>query len=83
MNLRLFLLFFFSLLLTAQRGAGRERTVPLTLSIRQATPQEVSLSYLVGGLETETQKREIDKSGRYHFNLLYRPGFYRLTFGER
>lgn len=83
MNLRLLLLFFFSLLLTAQRGAGRERTIPLTLSIRQATPQEVSLSYLVGGLETETQKREIDKSGRYHFNLLYRPGFYRLTFGER
>lgn len=83
MNLRLLLLFFFSLLLTAQRGAGRERTIPLTLSIRQATPKEVSLSYLVGGLETETQKREIDKSGRYHFNLLYRPGFYRLTFGER
>ena len=83
MNLRLFLLFFLSLLLTTHRVAGREKTIPLTLSIRQATPQPVSLSFLVGGLETETQKSEIDKSGRYHFNLRYRPGFYRLTLGER
>lgn len=83
MNLRLFLLFFLSLLLTTHRVAGREKTIPLTLSIRQATPQPVSLSSLVGGLETETQKSEIDKSGRYHFNLRYRPGFYRLTLGER
>ena len=83
MNLRLFLLFFLSLLLITHRVAGREKTIPLTLSIRQATPQPVSLSFLVGGLETETQKSEIDKSGRYHFNLRYRPGFYRLTLGER
>ena len=83
MNLRLFLLFFLSLLLITHRVAGREKTIPLTLSIRQATPQPVSLSFLVGGLETETQKSEIDKSGRYHFNLRYRPGFYRLTMGER
>ncbi len=75
-----FLLLF---LLAISAAQAREKTVRLTLTIRQAPPKPVTLSFLVRGIETEGIKSEIDKTGRYQFNFRYRPGFYRLTYGTR
>jgi len=81
MKFHSFLLLLF--ILTTSVALGREKSTRLTLTVHQATPQPVTLSFLVGGLETETIKSEIDKYGRYVFDFRYRPGFYRLIYGER
>ena len=71
---------FFLLFLLPAISLGRTREVHLTLTLREAPPQPITLFFLMSGIETPIMKSEIDASGRYQFSFHYQAGFYRLSY---